>query len=166
MRATPAFQLTIRHHGVWRAMVALLACCAAASLAAFVLQPGAPSTPPPIKSVLAVIAALGIAAASTALRRREPVSLRWDTQQWWLGPASTIGEEPSSGRLIVALDFGAWMLLRFSHHTGRRRTSWLPVQRRGIETSWHALRCAVYCARPADSPDGGRNRATSPESQE
>ena len=27
------------------------------------------------------------------------------------------------------------------------RVTWLPVQRRGLESQWHALRCAVYSAR-------------------
>ena len=165
MRATPAFQLTIRHFGVWRAMVAVLVCCAAASLGAFLMLPGEPSASPLIRGPLATLAALAIAAGAT-LWRREPVSLRWDTQQWHLGPAASKGEEPWPGQLAVALDLGAWMLLKFSHQRDARRPHWLPVQRMGIEPSWHALRCAVYCARPADSPDGGRNRATSPESQE
>jgi len=26
--------------------------------------------------------------------------------------------------------------------------TWLPVQRRGLQAHWHALRCAVYSPRP------------------
>jgi len=165
MRAAPAFQLTIRHFGVWRAMVAVLVCCAATSLVAFLMLPGEPSASPLVRGSLATLAALAIGASAT-LWRCDPVSLRWDTQQWHLGPASSKGEEPWQGHVAVALDLGAWMLLKFTHHPDARSIRWLAVQRPGIEPSWHALRCAVYCARPADSPDGGRNRATSPESQE
>jgi hypothetical protein len=40
------------------------------------------------------------------------------------------------------------MLLRFTPDAPARMT-WLPVQRRGLEAQWHALRCAVYSPRPA-----------------
>jgi hypothetical protein len=39
------------------------------------------------------------------------------------------------------------MLLNFTPDAAAR-TSWLPVQRLGLETQWHALRCAVYSPRP------------------
>lgn len=81
-------------------------------------------------------------------------SLRWDTQQWHLGAASTLGQEPHAGRLMVALDLGAWMLLRLIPSAVSASSvrlpagGWLPVQKRGHETHWHALRCTVYSARP------------------
>jgi hypothetical protein len=51
----------------------------------------------------------------------------------------------------VALDVGAWMLLKFRADeappaAGRR---WIPVHRRSAGVHWHALRCAVYSPRPA-----------------
>ena len=49
------------------------------------------------------------------LMRRQAISLRWDTQRWNLGPASSVGEEPWPGHLEVSLDLGVWMLLRFEH---------------------------------------------------
>jgi hypothetical protein len=107
-------------------------------------------------------------AAGASPLRCAGTSLRWDTRQWHLGPASTTGDEPHSGRLAVAIDLGAWMLLRFQPDgaAGKRRSIWLPVQRRGLETQWHALRCAVYSARPAEGHEAGSRPAVSPESQE
>jgi hypothetical protein len=86
--------------------------------------------------------------------RLQPVSLRWDTQRWHVGVASSAGHEPASGRLTVAVDAGAWMLLRFvpDRRTVWRSGLWLPVQRRGHEPAWHALRSTVYCARPVTLP--------------
>jgi hypothetical protein len=59
------------------------------------------------------------------------------------------------GELQVAIDLGAWMLLHFVPDVGHRAcsVSWLPVQRRGLESQWHALRCAVYSPRPAAGVD-------------
>ena len=45
------------------------------------------------------------------------------------------------GTLEVAIDLGSFLLLRLR---GGRGAVWLPVQRRGLEREWHALRCAVY----------------------
>ncbi len=55
---------------------------------------------------------------------------------------------PGSGELAVAVavDLGSFLLLTLAG-TGdgeRRSRRWLPVQRRGLENDWHALRCAVY----------------------
>jgi hypothetical protein len=51
------------------------------------------------------------------------------------------------GNVAVVIDLGPWMLLRFTADAPPR-TTWLPVQRRGLEAQWHALRCAVYSPRP------------------
>ena len=51
-----------------------------------------------------------------------------------------------TGTLEVAMDLGGLLLLRL---VGQRRTRvWLPVQRRGLESQWHGLRCAVYSPPP------------------
>jgi hypothetical protein len=68
-----------------------------------------------------------------------------------MGSQNTRGQEPLAGRVGVAVDLGAWLLLRFkAEDTLRGR--WLPVQRRGHELAWHGLRATVYCARPASLP--------------
>ena len=49
---------------------------------------------------------------------------------------------------------GAFMLLVLTrlHGSNRLARRWLPVQRRGLEADWHALRCAVYSPPPV-APD-------------
>lgn len=165
MRASPALQVSIRRFGIWRTFVALLLGSGAAALTAWWL--GRDASQWDLWHLAAVGAGtLVIGLAANALRC-PPMSLRWDTQTWRLGPASAIGEEPWSGRVAVAMDFGAWMLLKFEHDLTqeRRRVSWLPVQRLGTEPQWHALRCAVYSSRPAGGPDGS-HAAIRPESKE
>lgn len=146
MRASPAFQLTIDRFGAWRAALSVPWLAAACALPAWLLA-GELSVP----RTAAGAAGLLVLLASVGLARVEPMSLRWDTSVWRLGPASSRGEEPWPGTLAVAMDLGPWMLLKFSRDvtSATRRVTWLPVQRRGIEPQWHALRCAVYCARPA-----------------
>jgi hypothetical protein len=166
MRASPAFQLTIRRFGVWRAAIAVLLLAAVTSLFAFAFAKG--DSAPAALRAMGLAASVAIVLAGATLMRCQPVSLRWDTQRWNLGPASSVGEEPWPGRLEVAIDLGAWMLLRFEHdftpELGRTgRTRWLPVQRRGLEPAWHALRCAVYSARPDQGLDSDQRLGVSPE---
>ena len=146
MRASPAFQLTIDRFGAWRAVLACAGLAAAAALAAW----AASDAPFGWR-----LAGTGIGSAlllrALPMARIPALSLRWDTRCWHLGPAATRGEEPCSGTLDVALDLGPWMLLKFVQDVtqARPRVRWVPVQRRGLEAHWHALRCAVYSPRPA-----------------
>lgn len=166
MRASPPLQVTVRRFGLWRGAVTLLLGAALASMLAFVLARGE-SAPVHVRHA-AIAASSAILWGGISLLRCSPISLRWDTRRWRLGPASTVGEEPFAGGIEVCLDFGTWLLLRFEHDvTVRgRRSTWLPIQRRGLEAQWHALRCAVYSSRPTRGPDGGRLPARSPQSQE
>lgn len=166
MRASPAFQLTIRRFGVWRCAIAVLLLASVGSLVAFALAEGE-STPVAIRAI-SLAASAAIVLAGVTHMRCQAVSLRWDTQRWNLGPASSVGEEPWPGHLDVCLDLGVWMMLRFKHDLtpGGRRTHWIPVQRHGIESAWHALRCAVYSARSAQGDDSGPYKSLPPKSQE
>jgi len=164
MRASPAIHVHVSRFDLWLAAVGLLLVAAAASLGAWLWLRRE------IMSMPALGLAAGAGAASLAMAAtllgRTPRSLRWDTQQWHLGPVSASGDEPWSGRITVAVDLGGWMLLRFEHDAPRpgRRTTWLPVQRLGLGAQWHALRCAVYSARPATGPDATEAlRRESPE---
>jgi hypothetical protein len=81
---------------------------------------------------------------TVSLWRVSARSLRWDGQVWWL--------DAVPGGMKVVIDLGPWMLLSFTPAAPGRLMSWLPVQRRGLEPQWHALRCAVYSPRPLDQP--------------
>lgn len=139
MRASPPCQVSLRHFGVWRVAVVLLACCGAAAIAIWL-----PSREPvvPIGWMLTLVAAfaLPMLGCAVSLWRVPAQSLRWDGAVWQL--------DGVPGQLKVAFDLGPWMLLTFAPGMPGR-TRWLPVQRAGLETQWHALRCAVYSPRPA-----------------
>ena len=147
MRASPACQITVRDFVWWRAGVGALLLCAIASAAAWWL---APAQRPAWASAALVLMLLTGVWASTALMRCPPLSLRWDTARWNIGPAAAMGEEALFGQLAVAVDLGAWMLLRFRPDATTKRTStvWIAVQQTPSQPQWHAFRCAVYSARP------------------
>jgi len=167
MRASPAFRIRIRRQGLWRVAVgALLVATVSVQIAWLVARLADAS----LAETLAwtVMDAALVAAAAGALRV-EAADLLWDTHRWRLAPAGAEGEAAVAGRLTIALDLGAWMLLRFDADEDAgapRRRRWLPVQRRGLEPQWHALRCAVYCARPAVGHDAGAAPGAGPTSQE
>jgi hypothetical protein len=159
MRASPAFQISVTRFGVWRTGVSIMLAATAAVLIAWLFTRDEFT---PLGWQIAVgTAGVLLVIAGASLLRIEPLSLRFDGLQWHLGAADPAGDEPSSGKLVVALDLGAWMLLRFDHERGlrHRRIRWLPLQRRGLEVQWHALRCAVYCTRPVSGTDAGMNPA-------
>ncbi|MBC7996269.1 MAG: hypothetical protein H7Z15_23860 [Rhizobacter sp.] len=153
MHASPPFQMIVRHFGVWRVVGTMLVASAAAVVAVWALQAMERH------AVWVVIASVLLALSSTPLLahawRLPAMTLRWDSEQWQLAASDAAGHEPPpSGCLVVAVDFGGWMLLHFKpdNATVLQRGTWLPVQRRGHEADWHALRCTVYCARPVSLP--------------
>jgi len=167
MRASPAFGVRIVRYGVWRAAVATAIVLALATQAGWLA--GRFEDMPLVAFGAVVTLDLGLLCAAAGALRMAPVELRWDTQQWRLARPTT-PDGPIPGRLTIALDLGAWMLLRFDPDPSAARgsrTTWLPVQRRGLEPRWHALRCAVYCARPAaPGTNTGPNSRAGRDSQE
>jgi hypothetical protein len=157
MRASPAFQVVIDRFGVWRMVVLASALAGVIVLLAWLVF-----SPPMVSATIrwpVAAAALVLLVFGACAARVAPVSLRWDGQLWHLGPPESAGHEPGSGELRVALDFGPWMLLRFepAQSSWRSRATWLPAQRRGLESRWHALRCAVYSPRPQPGADAAAN---------
>lgn len=147
MRAAPAVSVKVTAAPHWLAALLALAALALLSTAAWALQRG---------DATGVVAFLAVAAfASHCLwraLRRPTLRLGWDGERWWLAPEGEA--EAQAGELAVALDLGAWILLRFRaapNAAVRRRQVWLPLQRTGLEADWHALRCALYSPRPQAS---------------
>jgi hypothetical protein len=138
MRASPACQVSLRHFGVWRSAVLGLSLLGSISVAAWLLHREDALSMPLAAATASAGALMAILVAS--LLRTPAVDLRWDGQAWHL--------DAVPGDLAVVIDLGPWMLLRFTPAVPARVT-WLPVQRRGLEAQWHALRCAVYSPRPA-----------------
>lgn len=134
MRASAACQITLQRAGWWRAGIAALTLVALMALTAWVVQ-SPPATSP--RLMMAAGAAACIVAASS-LWRVARGTLRWDGQRWSL--------DDIPGTLNVAIDLGPWMLLRYRAEGDGARPCWLPLQRRGLEAQWHALRCAVHAS--------------------
>jgi hypothetical protein len=166
MRASPPFQVSVTRFGTWRAGVVALTLAAGVALGAWMASRDDLGHLFWAWGVAA--AALVLLASAIRLARTAPVTLRWDSHERHLGPPGPAGESESAGHLAVAIDLGAWLLLRFRHATpaGRHcRFVWLPVQRRGLEAQWHGLRCAVYCSRPVSGNDAGTRRAVDKDSK-
>lgn len=155
MRERPSCVVELRRFGVWRSAVLGVALTAIATLAAW---GGLALANPASGSVLVVVAAAALAVASAvvaaSLMRVEPGTLSSVDGAWSFTIRRDGAERIESGVLSVALDLGAFMLLTLVRDDPphRRARRWLPVQRRGLESGWHALRCAVYSPPPV-TPD-------------
>jgi hypothetical protein len=148
MAGAPPLQVRIESHGAWTVGVGLLvALSCALVLAWWAIQP-VPA--PGWAGAVALAACLGSVALGVASMRRTECVLHWDGRQWSLALGAADAE---SGDLGAAIDLGAWMLLRFvpGGRRGWRAARWIPVQRRGLEASWHALRCTVYASRSREA---------------
>jgi hypothetical protein len=136
VHAAPPVRVSVGRSAGWIAFVCLCIGFAAANLAAWVLVRN--------EAHVAVALVLGLVAAALAAgqmqRSHTPADLIWNGSQWqWQGLA---------GDMQVALDLGAWMLLRFDPLAGRSR--WIAASRASAEGPWAALRAALYARRPAD----------------
>lgn len=147
MHAAPSVEIVVARFGVWRVATLLLA---ALVIGAMSLWWSAHLAPRP--AWLSAAAALGvIVAVIGAATTMAPLVLRASGGQWQLARNA---EPAVSGEVMVALDLGAWMLLRFTPGAGVGRARWIAVQRRGLEPQWHALRCAVYAPRQKHAVEG------------
>ena len=152
MRAAPALEVVVSRFGAWRAGVRLVG--GLATLVAIFWGIWHGLTAGWLDAAPFVAASAAAAAASLwAVARLAAVpafSLRWDGRAWHLGRPAAPAADPVSGEVQVAIDLGAWMLLRFDSSVTAAEQSryWLPLQRRGLEAAWHGLRCAVYSPRP------------------
>jgi hypothetical protein len=159
MRAAPAFQISLRRSGVWRAATLCVVALGLGALAGWLVTHERPVDP----MLLVGAAALGCAVVALGAQaaRVPAVDLRFDGRGWYLiesaASSNRTGIEAVAGDLHVAIDLGAWMLLRFvpvpTSSDMRQRAIWLPVQRWGAENQWHAFRVSVYAPRPAPTED-------------
>lgn len=150
MQAASAVRVTIQRFGVWNIALALISATAVSVLATWVVTHNEDLAG---WSGIALIGSVlvGLAGAIDLVRRQQIV-LRWDTECWHATDPSCGAGEIELSDLRVALDLGGWMLLKFRAEVPQRRLrgGWIPVQRQGLESHWHCLRCAVY-ARSAAS---------------
>lgn len=87
--------------------------------------------------------------------RGTATSLRWDGQRWHAGPAHLVGSEPWVVSVTVRINLSSWMLLelRSDQVEFPAKLVWVPLQRKGMETHWHGLRCALFAGGNSASPD-------------
>ena len=153
MRAPPPIDIALTRFGCWRGALVFLAACTAAVTVAWLLA-SFDQQPAALLIGVSTLAASMLGVMLSAVRV-PAVELRWDGADWscaaWSGARAGL---PVQGQLTVAIDLGSWLLLRFVPDASRRRVDarWLPVQRRGLESQWHALRCAVHAPSPARAP--------------
>ncbi len=156
MRAAPALRVVVSRFGVWRGgvrSVGGLATVVAITWGAWHgLTTGRPDAAPFLagSAAAAALSVWGVVRLSATAA----FDLRWDGLAWHLGRPSAPAADPIEGEVQVAIDLGGWLLLRFdsSPMAEERSRYWLPLQRRGLETAWHGLRCALYSPRPVIAP--------------
>ncbi len=143
MRTPPPLEIEVVRFGVWRATVLALATTVCGVMAAWWL-----AYPRPVPMSVSLLCAVGVVAAVVGALpslRLPPIALRRRGGLWQLQR----GVGPSeSGEVMIALDLGSFMLLRFIPDAARGRARWVALQRRGLERQWHELRCAVHAPRP------------------
>src|SRR3954454_42547 len=141
MRESVNFEVQLRRFEIWRSAVAAVALTAVATLLTWAWATLASRERDDVALALLAATALALAtiAAAMSLARAPAGVLPCRDGRWSF---SSDAGSSRSGALTVALDWGSFLLLRID--SGGRAHLWLPVQRRGIERQWHALRCAVY----------------------
>ncbi len=144
MQAASAVQVTIQRFGVWNAALGLICTTTATVAVAWLLTQH--DELPGWSALLLIASVLTGVLGAFDLRRCQPIVLRWDTQRWHLTDLSREESLVEISELRVVWDLGGWMLLRLRGAAPPRalRNGWIPVQRRGLESHWHALRCAVH----------------------
>ncbi len=161
MHTAPAVSVQIDAEPRWRLALAALSLLSPLTAAAWwahrTLNSATSWIPASIGAALFLFALTAWAARqSWRLRTPDCLSIQWSGAEWTLIDRSC---RASTGDLAVVIDLGHWMLLRFDHppntRPALRRRIWIPVSEPLVRQHWHALRCAVHGARPADH--GGRN---------
>ncbi len=145
MRESVFLELRLGRFEVWRVAIGVVAAAAIAAVTAWAAalvgsQEEAGAALVLGATVLLILATLSVA---RSLARVDAGILSCRDGVWTF---VTDAEAVTSGALEVAIDVGSFLLLRLGDR--KRRSLWLPVQRRGLEHEWHALRCAVYSPPP------------------
>ena len=141
MRESSIFEVRLARFDVWRAALVGIALGGVAAAAAWGFSTARSRADESVAAIVLVALALAIASVALVLPlARVPKGVLACTSGVWTFAADAAPGR--SGTLTVALDWGSFLLLRLD--CGARARVWLPLQRRGLEREWHALRCAVY----------------------
>ncbi len=151
MRERLSCSVELRRFEVWRSAVLAVSAVAVATMAAW----GGLALSNPTNRVTSIVSVAGALALVAVLLARSLMKVEAGTLScahgvWTFAFERDGIERIESGELAVALDAGSFLLLILTrvHGSNRLARRWLPVQRRGLEAEWHALRCAVYSPPP------------------
>jgi|KBSSwiStaDraftv2_1062776.scaffolds.fasta_scaffold129041_4 hypothetical protein len=159
MRETPPFEVRLHRFATWRAAVAAVALAAVTAACAWAASTASTGDADNVAWVVATALVLALATLAAALSlARVPAGVLACRDGCWTFTADS--GRTVAGALTVALDWGAFFLLRIDG--AARARLWLPVERHGLEREWHALRCALYTPPRAPGPPAP-SVATPPE---
>jgi hypothetical protein len=153
MHSAPRLRLTCGSDAIWRGVHFTLAAAAASVAVHWMMSRSG------LRAELALATALVAAGVAGWLGLcRVPATatskLEWDGRGWAL--------DDRPGTVLIALDFDAWMLLRFEDQADRR-VHWLPLRPRAVGVPAHLCRAALHAhagappsAAPADPGQAAR----------
>lgn len=148
MRTAPAARFELPSRDAPRAVGSLLCAAAAAAAVAWFCQRNLIAAQVP-----AALSAVASGVLCLLAWQRKSSLLRWDGECWHYAADAAAERDERAGELIVALDLGRCLLLRFrpsAKRAERVETHWIYAERGDAPAHWHALRCAVYSPRPND----------------
>jgi len=114
-----------------------------------------------LKAGLLTGAATAALLSLASCARRHAFLLRWDSMHWYCSDPRDEAAESGPWHAQVMLDWGSFMLLRLDSPEApdRWRVRWLPVQQRGLQPEWHALRCALHSRQSNPAAIGSTGQA-------
>jgi hypothetical protein len=149
MHAAPPVRIRVVPDLSSRGFVAFSACFAAANLTAWAASWMQSST---VTFALAMLLAAGCSGWLLAFVMRRSTTagdLVWDGACWqWLPDAA----DPRSGELVVMIDLGPWVLVRFTPIEPVAASAWLATSRHDAAAHWAEWRTALYSPRPGSAP--------------
>lgn len=153
MRAAPAAAFPVARSGFWWAVAISLLSLSLAVLVWLIGRFFDPegrvvSVPAGVLPTLALLLVVSVGGYRAIVRRLSPRELRWDGQVWSLRIQGLEHLQPELGWSQCMLDWGGHLLLRWHPLVGHYPMRWLPMSRRDAPAHWHALRCALWGARP------------------
>src|SRR6185437_7124135 len=127
MRGSPSCVIHVRRFRLWRPAIVVLVAASLATLGAWAAL--APQASAVGARIVVALAATAILALGASLLRTPPVTLRWDGVGWSVFWPGVPALPPMPVELDVALDLGAFLLLRLCGRdaVGRRRVRWIPT---------------------------------------
>ena len=149
MRASPPIDIVLNRSGAWLGFVVAVVLAVMTVVTAWIALALRDLTLSRLAALGLAVLTLALLVSALRLTRRIGGRVRWTGRRWELDDAVSRGGQRRTGDVALAIDLGNWLLLRFTYSDEGGTPRWLPVQRRGHEAQWHALRCALHSSRPA-----------------